>query len=148
MKKQIISILMLICMLCGFTIAQADDRSPSIYDLYWSDPEMPFELIERNPEWPMLYKQMDERYNFADLTGKDWGLDEAIIIHVDKTYRRVTWHFPSEFKSAKNTAVILVARDMERAHELSVRVQKDDGLLLNFATIPIGEYYMLVFTLR
>jgi len=82
---------------------------------------MPFELVERNPEWPMLYKQMDERYNFADMTGKDWGLDEAIIIHVNEPYRRVTWHFPSDMYSTKRISVIFVTKDMERAHVLSAR---------------------------
>ena len=146
--KRAVSIVLILSVLMGINFAYAAGGSIDILSQYWSDPPMPFELLERSPSWPSLYKTIDDKYHLADLVGEQYQLDEALLITVDNNYRRVTWHFPSDFTGLKQISVLLIRKDMMYANLMSARAQKDGSIQMNFVVLAQGEYYMLVFAVR
>ena len=147
--KRVVSIVLILSVLMGINLAYAaGGKSIDILSQYWSDPPMPFELLERNASWPSLYKTIDNKYHLTDLVGQKYQLDEALLITLDGQYRRVTWHFPSDFTGLKQISVLFIRKDMMSANLMSARAQKDGSIQMNFTALMPGEYYMLVFSVR
>jgi len=133
-------------LLCVPFYGLAEGSSPSIDRLYWSDPYMPFERLDNKTGWDFLFSQVNSKYNLQDLAGGHaYSLEEALLIRIEQRFTRVIWHFPTNLTEAKNVRFIFIPQDLRFAKTLTGRVTDDGGILLNFASLTVNNYYMFVY---
>lgn len=111
---------------------------------------MPFILLERNPEWPDIYSMINQKYDLSDLNhGDTYTLDEALLVTINQRYTRVYWHFATSFSDCVKVNVIFIPLDLSFAKTFSARIIKTDGsIMLSLGSLPVGEYYMIVYGKR
>ena len=108
--KRFLSIWLLLMMIVTTCFA-AD--SPSLEDLYWCQPDLPFHVVELDEEWEDIYNTVSEVVDFNKLFEDDYyGIYEIIAVEVDDIYPTMTWSFPCEYKEDQIIKFVFCSMDL------------------------------------
>lgn len=148
--QKILSFMLALLLIVVPYVGYAEHFSPDISGLYWSDPAVPFKVLDGTPEWPDIYSEINHYYDLSGLNhGDTFTMDEALLIAIEKRITRIYWHFPTSFSDCSRVNVIFVPTDMSYAKTFSARIIKaDDTIMLSIGTLTPGLYYMIVYGKR
>ncbi len=150
MKRTLMWLLTIICLMIPFSALAADNLSPTIDLLWWSEPSLNFQLIKNQDE---LFEYLELISTYYDLDGfnemvlgtDNYEFVDMIIVSLDKAYQHVVWHTPSAYTPKDNISVFMIATDLRLGYVMNANGDKNGNLNVNYSEIAPGEYFMIIY---
>lgn len=121
--KKFFSILLILFLLPTFAFAT---KSPTTENIIYSDPSIPYEMLD-DPEMIEQIKDEElEGYIFYD----------AIVVELKEKHELVKWYLPVEFIAAKTVIVgeSIIIQDCP--------IEEDGAIILDFTDLEPGIYFL------
>ena len=149
--RKFVSLLMIMVMLILPTVSFAEGpASPDISALWWSVPATSFQLVRKATDFNRYFAAISNAYDINGFNEMVLGTDnyeliEMLIITLPARTRKVTWYMPYDFELEDTVSVFMIAIDMSQAYILTGNINKTHNLVVNYSSIPIGQYFMLIY---